>query len=125
QKAIARQTGTESFGNRFLLAQELLSAGQTREAITELENLKRDAGLSEERIAPESKSFFDFLAIAWLRLGAQQNCIDNPVANVCILPLDSAARHIRQEGAREAITRYTRLLRQFPEDYGSKWLLNL
>jgi hypothetical protein len=125
QALVARQTGAEAFGNRFMLAQELLAAGQTRAAIAEFQSLMRDAGVPEDRITPEAKSLFDFVALAYLRLGEQENCLDNPVANVCILPLDSAARHTRQEGARQAIARYTQLLRNFPDDHGSRWLLNL
>ena len=125
QAIVARQSGAEAFGNRYQVAQERLVGGQTREAIAELQSLMRDAGLSEDAITREGKPLFDLLALAYLRLGEQENCIGNPAANVCILPLDGAGRHTRQEGAREAIARYTRLLRSFPDDRGSQWLLNL
>jgi hypothetical protein len=44
---------------------------------------------------------------------------------VCILPLEGGARHTHQEGARGAIARYTEILRRFPDDRGSQWLLNI
>jgi tetratricopeptide (TPR) repeat protein len=124
QAMAARQTGAEAIETRYRLAWERLMAGQTREAIAEVQSLMQGV-LSADRIPPETKPFFDLLALAWLRLGEQENCLNNPVANVCILPLDGGARHTRQEGAREAIAYYTRLLRAFPDDRGSQWLLNV
>jgi hypothetical protein len=125
QALIARQSGADVLSGRYLLAEERLKAGQTREAIEELQSLVRVAGLSRERMTPQTRPFFDLIALAYLRLGEQENCRDNPAANVCILPLDGGARHVRQEGAREAIARYTELLRHFPDDRGSQWLLNI
>ncbi|MEP7001114.1 MAG: CRTAC1 family protein [bacterium] len=125
QATIGTQTGPQALNSRYMLAQERLVAGQTREAIAELDTLIRDAGLSAEKMTAQGKLAFDLVALAYLRLGEQENCIGNPVANACILPLDGAARHTKQEGAREAIARYTELLRQFPDDRGSQWLLNM
>lgn len=110
---------------RYLLAQERLAAGQTREAIAGFEFIIRTMGFREDRIEPQAKIVFDMLAMSWLRLGEQQNCLSNPASNVCILPLAGQARHQDQEGARNAIRLYTALLRDFPDDLGSRWLLNL
>lgn len=125
QALVARQTGFQALNNRHALAEERLKAGQTREAIAELEGLMRDAGLSADGITLRKKPVFDLLAIAYLRLGEQENCLDNPAANVCILPLRGGGRHTHQEGARGAIARYTELLKSFPDDRGSQWLLNI
>lgn len=125
QAELAQLTGDAALSLRYVLAHERLAAGQTREAIGEIERLKRDAGLTVDRLTPQTKSLFDLDALAYLRLGEQENCIDNPAANVCILPLHDAARHARQEGARGAIARYTELLRRYPDDRGSQWLLNI
>jgi len=107
------------------LADELLKAGDTREAITGLEAIVAGRGLSWDAIAATDKPLFDLLALAYLRLGEQQNCTENSAANICILPLRGGARHLRQEGARGAIWRYTAIRRQFPDDRGAQWLLNL
>ncbi len=112
-------------GGRYVLAQERLAAGQTREAIAEFEGIVNNLGFSMDRITPQSKLIFDFLAMSWLRLGEQQNCLANPSSNVCILPLAGEARHADQEGARNATRIYRALLRDFPDDLGSRWLLNL
>ena len=125
QAVIGGQTGVEALNSRYMLAQERLVAGQTREAIAELETLVRVAGLSADKMTPQGKLAFDLIALAYLRLGEQENCLGSPAANVCILPLEGAARHTQQEGARQAIARYTQILRQFPDDRGSQWLLNI
>ena len=118
-------TGDQAMDAQFRLAEERLKAGRTQDAIDGLEKLIKDAGISWDSIAPRQKPFFDLLAIAYMRLGEQQNCLDNSAANICILPLKGAARHTKQSGARGAIERYAKLLRQYPDDRGSQWLLNL
>lgn len=110
---------------RFLLAQERLLAGDTRQGIAGLESLMVSSHLVLDAHAPQNKPFFDLLAIGYLRLGEQENCSLNPAANVCILPLAGGARHMKEEGARSAIELYERLLRAFPDDRGSQWLLNV
>jgi len=125
QAIMARQTGPDARLSRYSLAQERLRAGQTREAIDDLQALMQVAGISPDQITPDTKPLFDLLAIAWLRLGEQENCLANPGANVCILPLDGSGRHRREEGARRAIAQLGALLARFPEDHGSRWLLNV
>ncbi len=121
----ANQGGPDGLQGQFLLAQEQLLAGQTREAIAGLEDLLRAARIPLDPAHPQNKPFFDLLAIGYLRLAEQENCFLDPAANMCIMPLDGAAHHVRQEGARKAIGLYTDLLRAFPTDRGSRWLLNL
>jgi hypothetical protein len=125
QAIIARQSGREALGNRYLLALERLRAGQTREALAELDTLVQAAGLSRAEITPENRPVFDLFAAAYLRLAEQENCLDNPSADVCILPIVRGGQHTREEGARQAIALYEDLLRRFPEDRGSQWLLNI
>ncbi|MCC7052173.1 MAG: VCBS repeat-containing protein [Gemmatimonadaceae bacterium] len=125
QAQLAGQPATEALELRFALAEEQLKAGRTTDAIDGLEALVKASGISWDSIAPHQKPFFDLLAVAYMRLGEQQNCLVNDIANICILPLRGGARHSKQAGARGAIQRYTALLRQYPDDRGSQWLLNL
>jgi hypothetical protein len=125
QRIVSTQSGPMALQNRYLLAQERLLAGQSREAIAQLESLIRDAGLTLDARNARNKPFYDLLAMAWLRLAEQDNCATNTSPNVCILPLDRDARHANQEGARNAIHWYERILRVFPDDRGSMWLLNI
>ena len=123
QAMAGRLTGPAALENRFALAQERLRAGQSREAIAQLDSLALLAPIAPDPV--RNKGYFDLLGIAWLRLGEQENCAFNPAASVCILPLEGAARHERQEGARRAIEVYERILRAAPNDAGSRWLLNI
>lgn len=122
---LATQSGMAAVNLRFAVAQELLYAGQTREALAELQRVRDDAGPALDPANPANKPFYDLVAVAWLRLGEQENCLLNPSAGVCILPLDRAAWHLREEGARAAIGHYTDLLRRHPDDHASRWLLNI
>jgi hypothetical protein len=126
-RAIAQGRRPATPSNRLQVAQERLRAGQTREAIRDLEGMLQAAGLPPDgsRIPLEAKPLFDLLALSWLRLGEQENCIDNPAAEVCILPLAGKGRHGQAEGARQAIALFQQILKAFPHDYGSRWLLNL
>jgi len=110
---------------RYLLAQERILAGQTREGIALLEALAMEMRLSVHTVSASTKPLLDLLAIANLRLGEQENCAMGTAANACILPLEGGARHSKPEGARKAIALYTALARTFPSDLGSRWLLNI
>jgi hypothetical protein len=113
------------FNERYRAAQEWLVGGETQRAIGLLDTIARDAQLSRARITRGAKPLFDLLASAWLRFGEQENCQWNPSADVCILPLDGGGRHVRERGARTALGYYRDLLRDFPDDRGSRWLYNL
>lgn len=124
-RIVPAQTGPIALQNRYRLAQELLLSGQTQEAIAEIEGLIAATRSQISPNQPQAKTLFDLLAIAHLRLGEQKNCLSNPSADVCILPLSGEAQHKDQEGARKAIALYQRLLHAFPDDRGSQWLLNV
>ncbi|HET9275863.1 MAG TPA: CRTAC1 family protein [Gemmatimonadales bacterium] len=125
QASLARKSGVEAMNLRYRLALERLQAGQTREAIAGFESLIRAMGVPPDSIPERHKPLFDLLALSYLRLGEQENCVANPSATRCILPFDPTAVHTREEGAREAIRRYEAILRRFPQDHGSRWLLNI
>ena len=63
--------------------------------------------------------------VAALRRGEVENCVACCNESSCIFPLDAAAVHARPSGSREAITHFTRYLRERPEDLGVRWLLNV
>ncbi|MEP6621493.1 MAG: CRTAC1 family protein [bacterium] len=125
QALVATHSGPDAQQGRYLLAQERLLAGQTREAIDGLEELTQTSRVVLSPTTKQNKPFFDLLGVAYFRLGEQENCFLDPAANMCILPLAGNAKHVRQEGARKAIALYTDMLRVFPNDVGSQWLLNL
>ena len=120
--SLVAQGGTPRLRDQFELARQMLLAGQTREAIGALEEIRHVTGWIPDARFPERKPFFDMIGIAYLRLGEQENCNLNPSTSVCIL---GELHHTQQEGARTAIAVYETILRAFPDDAGSKWLLNI
>ncbi|MGH9338538.1 MAG: FG-GAP-like repeat-containing protein [Acidobacteriota bacterium] len=111
---------------RMHLPMELLSAGKPRQAIQEIRELQRLAGkwdTPEE--APILKSFHEFLALAYLRLGEQENCILSHTADSCLLPISESGVHQDPFGSRRAVEIFSRLLEEHPENLSHRWLLNI
>ncbi len=111
----------------FMLGQEQLLAGQSAEAVRAFEKILRL--VAEHQGLPFTATALDkvrtSLALAYLRLGEQQNCIARHNIDRCLLPIRGAGVHTLEEGSRAAIAAYTELLEQKPGDLGFRWLLNL
>ena len=125
RKQLAERENEDRAVLRATYAVESLYAGQTNEAIDAYEELLEDIDPDQELLTAESRRLTDLLAISYLRQGEQQNCIGNHSAEACILPLKGGGIHTIQEGARNASSVYERLLRRYPNDYRSRWLLNV
>jgi len=111
---------------RFDLAEHLLVAGQSAESVSELEKLREFA--KERRIALQPKfdsQVRELLAMAYLRMGEQQNCLDNHNAQSCVYPIRGGGVHRDRRGAEGAVREYTALLEKDPNDLISRWLLNI
>ncbi|WPP52661.1 hypothetical protein [Catalinimonas niigatensis] len=98
-------------------AEVLLYGGQTQKAIQMLEELRNlhttqlvIPGLSdydEDRID-------DLLALAYLRLGEQQNCIIKPWAASCIFPIQQDEFHELPQVSTKAIALLEQILEENP-----------
>ncbi|MCZ6683476.1 MAG: CRTAC1 family protein, partial [Planctomycetota bacterium] len=64
-------------------------------------------------------------AIAFLRLGEQENCLARHSADSCLIPIQGNGIHIAQRGSRRAINSYTQLLNTNPANLSWRWLLNI
>ncbi len=64
-------------------------------------------------------------AMAYMRLGEQENCLAMHNADSCLFPLSRQAYHLLPRGSRGAIELFNDQLAQFPHDLGTRWLLNL
>ena len=85
---------------------ELLDAGRSAEAITELEtalSIHRSPGSAHFMGNRDPSALRKSLAMAHLRLGEQENCVSNHTTFSCILPIDKSATHRFQRGSRGAI----------------------
>jgi len=64
------------------------------------------------------------LALAYLRLGEQQNCLQNTNDESCLFPINRKGVYAIKEGVNAAIQIYESLLAQNPKDAEVIWLLN-
>lgn len=104
---------------------ELLNAGKTKEAITTLlvliDSLERK-GSAYQKYIPGVKQV---LALGYMRLGEQENCILNHSSSSCIVPIGEQGFHTLEEGSTKAIKIYEDLVSTDPYDYSSRWLMNI
>lgn len=108
----------------FQIAREQLNMGNTDDAIKNInELLTKLPQLSS--LNEESKMFYEFLAICYLRKAEQQNCQNFHSAESCIVPLIGDGVHIEKEPARLALEVYENILASFPNDEQSRWLYNI
>lgn len=105
---------------------ELTRAGLTEEAIRAWDHL--DSYLAERRpdlLKQGRRQFLAGKAVSWLRLGEQDNCLQQHTTESCLLPIREAGRHKITRGSKTAISILETSLREFPDDLTSRWLLNI
>ena len=115
------------------LANEQLRVGESAASIATLAGLERE--LAEAKVelpGAVNEQLHRELAIGYLRLGEQENCLAmgghagmQHSALACLYPLSPEAAHKKREGAEGAIREYTTLLKMKPESELYKWLLNI
>ncbi len=111
---------------KFEAGRALLNAGRTEEAIEELTYVKNffDARPGSVDRATH-RVIRRKLAVAYMRLGEQENCAENHSAASCILPIRGDGVHRIERGSRGAVKEYLALLKDDPGDVESRWLLNI
>lgn len=114
------------FLHAFSLGREQLRAGRTEEAISSLEDARE---LLESGRAPAPprirREVEELIAVAWLRVGEQENCLSRPGTEGCLRLPGTSEPHRDPRGSRNAVRAYREILRKRPDDLGSRWLLNL
>jgi hypothetical protein len=106
-------------------ATELLNAGKSEEALRRFNELEEflkqlDSWEPKQRILIRG-----WQALAWLRLGEQENCLAHHNSDSCLLPIREKGVHVVQRGSRGAVATLTNLLADAPKDLRARWLLNL
>ena len=115
----------EAMGWQARLAFNQLYAGQTEAAIAGLRRLESELAASVQPDDAALAQLRMLLAVAWLRLGEQTNCIQRHSADACLLPLRGSGLHQDQNPARQAVAVYEAILAQLPEDLTARWMLNI
>ena len=109
----------------YLYSNEALNAGNTDEAIAVLRQIMDAMKLTKDNLTADNKSFFDLLAIAYMRKGELENCAANHNAQSCIIPIQGGGIHKLTSGSEQAIEIYKMILDKFPDDIQSRYLLNI
>ena len=114
----------------FLVGLAELRQGETERALEELEASKQLIEGVPVQEHPKFVRNLDYqLGVASLRLGENQNCVDRHTPRSCILPIEGDGVHAEQEGSRQAIRHFERVLSTHsPEEakyLSARWLLNV
>jgi ASPIC/UnbV protein/VCBS repeat protein len=109
------------------LAQQYVQGGTAEPGIAVLEKLLQE--YAKVLPARDIQTLKGDLALAWLRLGEQQNCTWTRNADSCILPIKGDGIHKERRGAAEAVKHYAELLADptlDPDDaLVYRWLFNI
>lgn len=118
-------TAPAETNNRFIATfykgNSLLKLGKENESVATFESIIKRIGMSNSNSAEVLRN----MALSYMRLGERQNCIINHSTESCIMPIRNSGIHLKQLGSKKAIAIYENLLNDFPDDYESRWLLNI
>lgn len=104
-------------------ARTLIQLGRENEAVAYLKNRLPAADQSkDERLYLGMKKT---LALAWLRWAERNNCLNNHGTGSCIFPITGDGVYTNPDASGKAILAFEEILRQYPNDLESKWLLNI
>lgn len=122
---LGQGTMTEQRSTWYFYCQQLLYAGQSQACINELEQYLHQLDRPyPELLTDVTRPLFELLALAYLRLGEQQNCQLHHTPQSCIVPFKEGAIHKLKVGSQNAIELYTLLMDRYPSEK-NKWLLNI
>jgi hypothetical protein len=119
-------TAAESMSRRYDYAVELLNAGQVTESLAAIADLERRAeALNPSGYRQAASRLLLVKAVAYLRLGEQQNCNDRHGRQSCLLPIRGDGVHQRREGSEGAVQVLNGILAREPDNLRARWLLNV
>jgi FG-GAP-like repeat/ASPIC and UnbV len=108
------------------VAIEMLYVGQTAEAMPRLQQTWVERDRAPAGLPPLFLSNLrEQLAVGYLRLGEQENCIRHHGTESCLLPIRGTGVHSEPRGSRAAIAQLEAILADKPLDLTARWLLNL
>lgn len=123
-RAQAATNVTEQIENRSRYIAELLNAGLSQAALDEFTAF--EPFLKQHGLFEVNKSLLrTYQALAWLRIGEQENCLTNHNVESCLFPIAGGGVHKWQRGSHGAINVLTNFLSESPDDLTARWLLNI
>lgn len=103
-------------------ADQILKSGKNEAAIMEFQDIINQLN---DQLSPQTQQVYELLALAYLRIGEQQNCINTHTSESCVLPIQGEGVYKMTSGSESAIKVFERILKVSPDDVQSRWLLNL
>ncbi|MEM9024015.1 MAG: FG-GAP-like repeat-containing protein, partial [Bacteroidota bacterium] len=122
--AAGEGTPQQQIDTWYAYCKQLLLAGEPQACIDQLEGYFAQSGQPYAEIIAGREQMFELLALAYLRLGEQENCQQAHTPYACILPLQEEGVHQLRRGSEKAAELYTLLLNH-RRDPKNAWLLNL
>ncbi|MBT5166887.1 MAG: hypothetical protein HOL92_00235, partial [Opitutales bacterium] len=116
----------EQIMERYKLAEEYVRANQNENAINVIEEIHtKIAHIPKESIRAILRDFNNLLALAWIRFGEQENCLQNHSSDSCLFPISGNGIHQLTRGSTEATKVLRKHLEFDPDDLEAQWLINL
>jgi hypothetical protein len=127
QALLSRRLGfPDEVAVRMELGNEQLRAGRSERAVETLETLVQHIQPRLDQTPRRIQAaIHQELALAYLRLGEQENCMEMHNALSCNFPLRGGGIHRKTRGAEGAVREYTQALQLNPGSNLCRWLLNL
>lgn len=113
--------------SRFLLpiVQDFIRANENQAALELLNTVTVDQ-IPDPVVRGKALTLLDWnKAIAWLRLGELENCLDHHTIDSCLLPIQPSGVHRQIEGSKKALELFLRILERDPGHRDSIWLANI
>ncbi|MBL9139158.1 MAG: CRTAC1 family protein [Verrucomicrobiales bacterium] len=126
EKALASGNAAGALELRPKLALQLLNAGQNEAALQQFELFRGMVQAASWRLdTRQSTELAIRTAVAYLRIGEQQNCLGEHNPDSCLFPIRDGGIHRRTRGVLGALRVLERHLGQVSDDLRARWLLNI
>lgn len=111
---------------RVEIASQMLCAGENMEAIEAFNALPQFIREKHLRLNSQNVAYLQLQsALAYMRLGEQENCLLNHTSDSCLFPIQAGGVHQLPRGSRGAITVLNKMLARNSRDLDARWLLNI
>ncbi len=112
--------------SEFEYAKELMNAGDIDEAMFQFNRLENQLQSAVPEIWKEiGTEILTQHAVAFMRMGEDQNCCARNNERSCLVPISGKGVHTKQEGSRGALKLLNVALKLNPNDLSARWLLNI
>ncbi|HUR29856.1 MAG TPA: VCBS repeat-containing protein, partial [Saprospiraceae bacterium] len=107
-------------------ATELLKAGEINGALSVFQGMLDYIEKYKIKLDSQSRrNLYSQMGISYMRQGEIENCVQNHNHQSCFIPVAGEGVHQLQSGSRNAIIYYDKILKEFPDDLETKYLINI